>query len=681
MNTRKRIVLSVFFLLIIHLAWAQQIPTMASPSNPSTLPKDSTREVHLIRSDILKFEKKDSVELQILVGNAMLRQEHTFFNGDSIVMNKQQNIIEVFGNIHINDADSVDVYSQYLIYYGNTRIAHLKKNVKLSDGKATLTTETLEYDLNTKTGTYLDGGKIVTSTSTLTSKEGYYYADTKDAYFRKNVRLIDPEYTMATDTLLYNADTQVATFVSPTTINDGKSVIRTSDGYYDMNKGLANFGKRPVIEDSTQYITADNISFDKTTGEGFAEGSVVYIDTAQGVTLMSEKSNFNRDSKTVLATVKPVMIIKQDNDSLFITGDTLYSGIKLDTLYIKDTSSAIDKNAGNLPADSSDINSQTTGHTQYDSTVKEEIVKDTAMKILRKPIKTADARKPGLFKKRKPPLPKDTVTLPHTDTAILKLEMQEKNIKTDTLAIHQKDTVLQQPGQQHAGEGDTLLTKKFQQANGDSLAMHATTPAGKDTVKAIQVQDIDRIDSVRFFQAFHHVRIFSDSMQAVCDSMFFSGRDSIFRLHINPIVWAKESQITGDTIYLYTKNKKPDHIEVLENAFSISKSNDSFYNQLKGNTINGFFKDGDIDHIMAKGSAESLYYLQDNDSAYTGANYAQADLINLYFVKKELDKITWLYQVKGGFYPVNAVPEERQRFRNFKWEEARRPKTRLELFE
>ena len=102
MNTRKRIVLSVFFLLIIHLAWAQQIPTMASPSNPSTLPKDSTREVHLIRSDILKFEKKDSVELQILVGNAMLRQEHTFFNGDSIVMNKQQNIIEVFGNIHIN---------------------------------------------------------------------------------------------------------------------------------------------------------------------------------------------------------------------------------------------------------------------------------------------------------------------------------------------------------------------------------------------------------------------------------------------------------------------------------------------------------------------------------------------------------------------------------------------------
>ncbi|HRP57535.1 OstA-like protein [Agriterribacter sp.] len=649
MNTRKRIVLSVFFLLIAHCAWAQQKPTAANPSDPPALPKDSTREVHLIRSDILKFEKKDSIELQILVGNAMLQQENTFFNGDSIVMNKLQNIIEVFGNIHINDADSVNVYSQYLIYYGNTRIAHLKKNVKLSDGKATLTTETLEYDLNTKTGTYLDGGKIITSTSTLTSKEGYYYADTKDAYFKENVRLVDPEYTMATDTLLYNMDTQIATFVSPTTINDGKSVIRTSDGYYDMNKGLANFGKRPVIEDSTQYITADNINFDKTTGEGFAEGRVVYIDTAQGVTLMSEKSRFNRDSKTVLATVKPVMIIKQDNDSIFITGDTLYSGIKSDTLYIKDTSAAIDKNAGELRADSSDINSSITGIPQYDTTVKEEVMNDAAAKVLRKPIKAADAKKPGLLNGRKPPLP--------------------------------KDTALQQAGSLHEEAKDTLPANIRPLNDSDSLAMHTIVPADKDTVKGMRVRDIDRIDSVRFFQAFRHVRIFSDSMQAVCDSMFFSGRDSVFRLHINPVVWAKESQITGDTIYLYTKNKKPDHIEVLENAFSISKSNDSFYNQLKGNTIHGFFKDGDIDHIFAKGSAESLYYLQDDDSAYTGANYAQADLINLYFVKKELDKITWLYQVKGGFYPVNAVPEERQRFKNFEWEEARRPKTRLELFE
>lgn len=558
MNTRIRTVLSLIFLLFCHWVQAQQNPgNVNNPSSPSS--RDSTREVHLIRSDILKFEKKDSVELQVLVGNAVLRQGNTLFNGDSIILNKQQNIIEVFGNIHINDADSVNVYAQYLIYYGDTRIAHLRDNVKLDDGKATLTTEELGYDLNAKTGSYLKGGKIVTSTSTLTSGEGYYYADTKDAYFRKNVKLVDPEYTMATDTLLYNMDTQIATFVSPTTINDGKSIIRTSDGFYDMSKGLANFGKRPAIEDSAQHITADHITFNKNTGEGQAEGNFVYIDTAQGVTLFSEKSHFNRDTKTVLATGKPVMVFKQDNDSIFITGDSLYSGVKADTIFVKDSS-----------------------------------------------ISAADSL---IFQPVTPP--------------------QDSAVKT----------------------------------------------------REMPAREIERIDSVRFFRAYHHVRIFSDSLQAVSDSMYFSGRDSVFRLYTYPIVWAKESQITGDTIYLYTKNKKPEHIEVLENAFSISRSNDSFYNQLKGNVINGFFKDGEIHHITAKGSAESLYYLQDDDSAYTGANYAQADLINLYFSQKKLDKITWLYEVKGGFYPVTQVPEERRRFRNFKWQEARRPKTRMELFE
>lgn len=613
MSTLARIVLSACFLTGFLLVQAQQkTPVKSNP--PTAAPtRDSIMEVQLLHSDLLKFEKKDSVEYQILVGNAMLKQGNTLFSGDSIVLNKQQNIIEVYGNIHINDADSINVFAQYLIYYGNTKLAHLKKAVKLSDGKATLTTEELQYDLNTKTGTYQQGGRIVTSTSTLTSKEGYYYADTKDAYFRKNVHLIDPEYTMATDTLLYNVNTEIATFVSPTTINDGKSIIRTSDGYYNMQLGVANFGKRPVIEDSTQFITADVIKFDKTTGKGQAEGNFVYIDTAQGVSLFSEKSDFNRDTKIVLATGKPVMILKQNNDSIFITGDSLYSGIKMDTLYKKDSS------LSSQPASDSLSN-----NPLPDSIAASGIATDTGLKA------------------------------------------------PDNLA--------------HSGE----LRKRSKLPTGndsmrvtgyDSLKVRSIVKTDSAVVSPVIKKEIERVDSIRFFQAFHHVRIFADSMQAVCDSMYFSARDSVFRLFTNPIVWAQESQITGDTIYLYTRNKKPDHIEVIENAFSISRSNDSFYNQLKGNVINGYFKDGEIAHITAKGSAESLYYLQDDDSAYTGANYAQADLINLYFAEKKLDKITWLFEVKGGFYPVTQVPEERRIFRNFKWEEARRPKSRHEIFE
>ncbi|MFT3947642.1 MAG: OstA-like protein [Agriterribacter sp.] len=668
MNTYRRTGLSALFILMIAFAFAQQ----KSPVAPAArTPQDTTKNINLIRSNVLRFEQKDSTELQVLVGNVILKQANTLFYGDSIVMDKAKNIIEVFGNIHINDSDSVNVYSQYLIYYGNTKIANLKKSVKLTDGKAILTTEELEYDLNSKTGTYLNGGKIVNGSSVLTSKEGYYYADSKDAYFKKNVKMVDPNYTMATDTLLYNTQTQIATFVAPTTINDGKSIIRTSDGFYDMNCGLANFGSRPTIEDSTQFITADSISFDKNTGEGVARGNFLYRDTAQGVTVISEYGIFNRDTKTFMATEKPLMIIKQDNDSLFLTADTLYSGIRPDTTYREDS---LTKNS--LAKKEIDIKSGDSAKID----IKKPIPQAPAQgNIAGKPAR--GARPPGGAGRTVPGQKPGNNNLPPPDIkkAIPPPADTSKAMAAQTNTAKDALVALQKTSSDSSGIDSSSGSIALSKAASDSI-LKRDSIRRQDSTRAMAARKIDRIDSVRFFMAYHHVKMFEDSMQAVCDSMFFSGKDSIFRLYNDPIVWSKESQISGDTIHLYTKNKKPERVEVWENAFSISKSNDQFFNQLKGNTINGFFKDGDIDYIRAKGSAESLYYLQDDDSAYTGANYAQADLINLYFVKKELDKISWLYQVEGGFYPVNQIPEERQRFRNFKWQEARRPKTRAELY-
>jgi len=38
--------------------------------------------------------------------------------------------------------------------------------------------------------------------------------------------------------------------------------------------------------------------------------------------------------------------------------------------------------------------------------------------------------------------------------------------------------------------------------------------------------------------------------------LYYSAADSIFRFYQDPVLWAKESQISGDTILLRTKNKK-----------------------------------------------------------------------------------------------------------------------------
>jgi lipopolysaccharide assembly outer membrane protein LptD (OstA) len=556
------------FLLLSVTAWSQQ---------PTRSMADTGKIVRILKADKLVFDRRDSLtDKVILVGHVEMQQGKTLFYCDSAIKDNITNQVEAFGNIHINDADSVHTYSQYLRFDGNSRIARLQKKVRLTDGKADLTTNELEYDLNAKIGTYINGGKVVNKNSVLTSQEGYYYADTREVYFKDKVRLTDPEYTMATDTLLYNIDQELATFLAATTINDGKTTIRTRSGYYDLKNGNASFGNRPVIEDSTQQIIAEKINYDKKSGAGLAEGNVIYRDTAQGATILAGLAEFNSNTKQVLATRKPLLILKQNRDSIYITGDTLLSLTVVDTA----------KGATDIAALAS------------------------------------------LPRTQKPDSVIGKANIPAKDTAVIVAREQWKT----------------------------------------------------DTIQSVAVMDTRKTDSVRYFHAYRHVRIFSDSLQGVCDSLSYSSLDSVFRFFRDPVLWAKDSQISGDTIYLFTKNKKAEQVFVFENGFSINRTPESYYNQIKGNRLNGYFKDGNIDYMRAKGNAESVYYLQDSDSAYIGMNYARADAISMYFVEKDLKKVTWVNGVEGTTYPFRQIPEDKKQLRNFNWQESRRPKTRYELF-
>ncbi|HEX8461413.1 MAG TPA: OstA-like protein, partial [Segetibacter sp.] len=426
------------------------------------IPGDTSKgkRLDIIVADRLNSKKlPGNIELFSLAGNVRIRQENTLFYCDSAVLNKTENTVEAFGNIHINDADSVHTYSQYLKYLGKEKIAYLKKNVKLTDGRAVLTTDEMEYNTFTKVGTYLKGGKVVNGTTVLTSREGYYYGETRDMDFKKKVYLNDPQYKLTTDTLLYNTYTQIARFTVPTKIVTGKRVVKTSEGYYDLKNKKAVFGKRPVVDDKDYTLVGDDMAFDEASGYGEVQGNVVYKnkDTASAYAILANNIKYNRGTGGILATQKPLMIIKQDRDSVFVTADTLYSG-----------------------------------------------------------------KLTELEKFRTVPDISDSVYSP--------------NAKTKTGPV-------------------------------DS-------------------------NSNRFFEAYFNVKIYTDSLQAVGDSLFYSFKDSAFRLFKNPVVWAQENQIVGDTIYLYTQNKKPQRFYAFENALAINRAEKDLYNQIKGNTINGIFRNG-----------------------------------------------------------------------------------------
>src|SRR3954470_2802760 len=72
------------------------------------------KRLDIIDAARYNFQKIKEVDFVSLVGNVKLKQDRTYFFCDSAVLNQTANTIEAFGNIHINDADSVQTYSQYL---------------------------------------------------------------------------------------------------------------------------------------------------------------------------------------------------------------------------------------------------------------------------------------------------------------------------------------------------------------------------------------------------------------------------------------------------------------------------------------------------------------------------------------------------------------------------------------
>jgi lipopolysaccharide export system protein LptA len=612
-----------------------------------------------------------------------MRQGTALFYCDSCVINSRTNVFEAWGRVHINDADTADIYAKHLRYLGNSKLAYLDGNVRLTDGKATLTTPDLEYDMETNTGIYKNGGRVVNKQSVLTSKEGYYFADLKDVYFKKNVLLKDPAYDIETDSLLYNTTTQSTRFISQTTIKDSSGrIIKTRDGYYNQQTGKAEFGQRPEIFDGKRYITGNRIAFDDSTGMYQAEGNAIVQDSAQGTTILGGLIYQNKKTNAMLATGKPLMIIKQENDSIYITADTLFSakltdkfgigGIYRDTLGVTD--SVIFDSTGKA-TDSIFVRKLPGKREEIDS-----IKADS----LQQPVANDSLTVMPVGKVVADPTRADSIRSPINDTTTV-----SDSLSTKAMArVSSKDSLPNEEVVQKNVTEDS--TRKHPNLSRNSRLRPTTLPGRhdqpaaitKDTLRGRNVMTISENDSTnRYFEAYGHVRIFSDSLQSVCDSLFYSFQDSVFRLFKDPVVWAQNSQITGDTILLFTKDKKADKVETFENSFLVNRLEEGAYNQVKSTRMDGWFIDGNIDSVRALSFAECIYYIQDEDSAYTGINQSQSDIIDIYFKEKQLDKVIFRSQVTGTIWPIRLKSPGEMILTGFRWLEERRPKTKYEMFE
>jgi lipopolysaccharide export system protein LptA len=282
-------------------------------------------KIEIQHASTLHAVSKHGQEEQHLNGNVVFRQGDVTMSCDSAIFYSGKNKVNAFGNIDINQHDSVHLYGQQLDYDGNTKYAIVRKDVRMTDRKMVLTTDRLDYDMQKKEAFYTSGGVLTDDENRLTSQVGYYFSESKDMYFKKDVVLTNPKYTMNCDTLQYNVLSRKAIFHGPTTIKSDKDLIYCETGWYHTLKNVAQFGKNAFLQSGNQQLFGDSMYYDRKRGYGRAINNIRVVDTSEKLIVHGNYAeHFENEKKTYIT--RNVLVSKGlEKDTLFLTSDTVRS--------------------------------------------------------------------------------------------------------------------------------------------------------------------------------------------------------------------------------------------------------------------------------------------------------------------------------------------------------------------
>lgn len=300
--------------------------------------------VYLEHSETLNFDQERIADAQILRGDVVFRHEEALMYCDSAYFYENTNSLDAFGHVRFVQGDSLRGYCDKLFYDGNTRLARMRRHVRLEHGipdenPTILTTDSLNYNRKANVAYYYTGGTVRDSLNTLVSVRGRYMPKTKQAIFSKDVQLTNPNFTLTSDTLLYNTDTKVTDIVSPTVIVYEKETdIYTSRGWYNTSTERSMLLDRSLIYHiDGKTMTGDTIYYDKSIGFGKVLGQMVMIDSTQHATLYGEYGEMWETDSRGYATDSALMVDWSDAEHYtYIHGDTLFT----EQLHYADTAKA-----------------------------------------------------------------------------------------------------------------------------------------------------------------------------------------------------------------------------------------------------------------------------------------------------------------------------------------------------
>lgn len=294
-----------------------------------TVKKPPKKVIEIVNSDTTYWKKLQN--LQILRHNVIFLHEGAYLYCDSAYFYQSLNTFEAFGNVRMEQGDTLFLYGKYMHYDGNTRLVKVRENVILEHSPlnrknpVTLFTDSLNYERMMNIGYYFDGGALVDSLNKLTSFWGQYEMNLKMATFKDSVILTNPNFTLYSERLKYDTDRRIAIFTTDTKIVSDSGTIYTTNGWYNTatEESLLLDQSTILNKNGDRLLRGDSILYFKERGYGEVFGNMFLQDTAKHVILMGNYGFYDDLNDYAMATDSAICIEYSQKDSLYIHADTL----------------------------------------------------------------------------------------------------------------------------------------------------------------------------------------------------------------------------------------------------------------------------------------------------------------------------------------------------------------------
>ncbi|RPI70648.1 MAG: hypothetical protein EHM47_11755 [Ignavibacteriales bacterium] len=176
-------------------------------------------------------------------------------------------------------------------------------------------------------------------------------------------------------------------------------------------------------------------------------------------------------------------------------------------------------------------------------------------------------------------------------------------------------------------------------------------------------------DTIELFKATDSVKIVRNNFASINDLTLYQRDEGKITTNKNnesadqPVLWYENSQLTGDSVAIFLREKQIELLEVFNNAFILSQ-NDLYslrFDQTSGQRINLNFNDGKLVSTEIFGGVLSIYYMYEEKKP-NGLTRSSSQSARIVLEENEVSEVRLYGSPVSEFYPEKQVAGKEKTF-------------------